>query len=157
MNEQTPKKNIIKLPHEIFHLVERARSRVKKVKLLQEEATFAVKSILQGAFRNDIIFDLPEGAPPFKADEYPAGKQPSPLNTVIKNAKALTTLRTDIPSVRKERIFTRMLETVFVEDAAILVAMKDKNLTEKYPTIDRDLVERALPDLFKGEKNPTTV
>ena len=47
----------------------------------------------------------------------------------------------------RERIYTQILESVSEDDAKILVAMKDKDMTTLYPTITKELVREAYPNL----------
>lgn len=59
-------------------------------------------------------------------------------------------VKTNLNTVRKEKIFIEMLESISVDEANLVVMIKDKKLTG-YKNITRKVVEEALPELFTGE------
>ena len=48
---------------------------------------------------------------------------------------------------KREKIFIDMLQSVPHKDAPLLIAMKDKKLTEIFPTINKELVQEVWPEL----------
>lgn len=149
--KQTPIKNVRILPHEIFALVADAASVEQRVKILQENATFELKTILQGAFQRDIEFDIPEGAPPYTPDKGPAGKQ---VQHISKAIRVLVHCVTSSPrrKEQKQSIFIKLLETVHADDAIILIAMKDRQIgipRGPYAKMSETTVRKAFPNLLK--------
>ena len=72
---RTPKAQV-KLPpnpfmHEILELVNDARSKPKKVEILKEYETPALKSIFIWNFDPSVVSLLPEGQVPYNANEVP--------------------------------------------------------------------------------------
>jgi len=141
-----PNKHITLLPHEVFEKVSEAKSVPDRVKILQENDSFSLKTILQVNFRDDIKFDFPEGAPPYKPDEMPPGNQRTTIGRLIRNLKDCVS-NAPGSDIRKERIYTQMLETVHAKDAEVLIAMKDKSLKKMYKGLTHNTVAKAFPTL----------
>ena len=145
---QKPNKHVQMLPHETFECVAKASTVDKRIKILQENATFALKTILQVNFRDDITFDFPEGKPPYKPDEMTVpGFQLRSIEKGIKLLKNCVSQNTKIPNIKKESIFIRLLESVHPKDAEILIAMKDKDLKSLYKGLTLATVKKAFPTL----------
>ena len=134
------------LPYEVLEKVSKAKTPITKVKALRDNDSFALKTILQVNYRDDISFDMPEGAPPYTPDPAPAGYQIKSIDNAIKGLKNCVSSST-FPQLKKEQFFIRLLETVHAEDAKAIIAMKDKALEELYPGLSRKLVEKAYPTL----------
>ena len=145
--KQTPAKFITKLPHETFEAVEASNNVKDRVKILQDNATFALKTILQVNFRDDITFDFPEGAPPYKKDEGAAGQQMQSIEKAIRQLKNIVSNNTRVNKVKKEKILIQLLETVHHKDAEVLIAMKDKDLKSLYKSLTMSTVKKAFPTL----------
>lgn len=146
MKTQTPKEHITLLPFEVLAKVSKAKTPITKVSTLQKNESFALKTILQANYKDAVVFDLPEGDPPYKADEGMPGEQLTNINKTIKRLSNCIKQNT-IPKWKKEEIFIKLLETVHAEDAKVLIAMKDKKLEEKYPGLSRKIVKKAYPTL----------
>lgn len=140
-----------KLPHEVFQLLEDTTKAADRVKILQDNESFGLKTVLQGAFHPGIVFDLPEGTPPFTPDPGPPGLQPVPFG------KAVTALArcvidknsaNKIIRFKKEKTFIGLLESVHPKDAEILIAVKDKKLHKLYALVTANLVRKAFPNLI---------
>ena len=140
-----PKSNL--LPHEILKLVTKAKTTAAKVKVLQDNESFALKTLIQGNFDPKIVLDVPEGSPPYKQDESPAGLQMSRIDSSIKMLGNLV-VGTPLPKMRKEMLFIQLLEGIHAEDAELVIAMKDKKLTDICPTLTKKVAEKAFPKLF---------
>jgi sulfatase maturation enzyme AslB (radical SAM superfamily) len=76
-------------PFEIFESVQGTDKVADRVRILQENESYELKTILQAAFRPDIKFDLPIGAPPYTPSPNPAGVNFSPLRK-LKAYRALS-------------------------------------------------------------------
>jgi hypothetical protein len=137
-----------KLPHEILKALTEAENHTSRVKILQDNESFTLKTILQGNFDDNVVLDLPEGAPPFRRDPAPAGLQMSRIDNSIKNLGYFVK-GSSLPPIRKEMLFVQLLESIHPEDADIIIAMKDKKLTKLCPVLSLALVRKAFPDLIK--------
>ena len=144
---QRPDKFVNLLPHEILQKVSESNNVKDRVKILKEYPTFALKTILQVNFRSDITFDFPEGAPPYKQDQGPVGKQTQSIEKAIRLLKNCVSQNKRVNNVKKEQVFIRLLETVHPKDAELLIAMKDKDIKSLYNGVTVSTVSKAYPDL----------
>lgn len=148
----TKRKHIKLLPHEVFEKIEAAKSVDERVSILQENASYAIKTILYAAYVSPHLkWDLPEGAPPYVEDVMPAGYQKAPVDIAIKGISDLlvgSTINGKFPRYQKEKRFISMLEAIHAKDAKILIAMKDRNLKTLYPKLTPALVKKAYPNLI---------
>ena len=131
------------LPHEIFDKVEEEKTEKGKIKALQTLSTWSSKTMLQVAYRDGVELDLPEGAPPFQkltTITKPYKRRLERLTACVKSSGA--------PKFKKEQQFIWLLETIHEQDANVLIACKDKKLTDLYPSITKELVKTALPKLL---------
>ena len=100
-----------------------------------------LRMVVNFAFRPEGKFALPEGDPPYKPDAAPMGM--SPANFIMEIKKWYIFTRKDIKSTRREQLFIQLLETVHPDEAKILLAVKDQNLTKLYKKITHKLVYEA--------------
>ena len=144
---KTAKNNVHKCPFEIFEAVQACSNQADRIKILLENESYELKTILQGSFRSDIVFDLPEGAPPYKKNTSPPGLAYSPLKKQIDIVRMLLVGNNSWNKLKKETSFIKFIEQLNEKDAEIIIAMKDKKLTKKYSTITTSLVKKAFPSL----------
>ena len=142
-----PNRHTVKHPFEIFEAVQACTKQADRVKILQENESYELKTILQAAFRKDIVFELPQGAPPYTPSPNPAGIMSSPLRKQIDVLALLVAGNNKWNKMKKEMAFIRLLENVHEKDAEIIVAMKDKKLTSLYSTLTSSLVKKAFANL----------
>ncbi len=147
MRPQTASNNRAKHPFEIFESVQSADKVTERVSILQENESYELKTILQVAFRSDIKFDLPSGAPPYAPSPNPAGIRFSPLRKQIDVLARLVVGNETYSKIKKEMAFIKLLENVHASDAEILIAMKDKKLHKKYTLLTASVVKKAFPNL----------
>jgi len=126
-----------------------AKDRTEALKVIANLVP-TVKTVLQCTYHRDIIFELPEGTPPYKEMETPENMG---HNRIPKEARkfAYFMKHNPIEKMKREKMFIEMLESVGPDEAKLLIMMKDKKLT--YKGFSRKLVEEALPELFVGEIN----
>jgi len=146
MKTKTPTDNLTLLPHEVLEKVSKSKTPITKVKTLQNNDSFALKTILQAYYRDDVVFDLPPGIPPYREDDGLPGEQVQTINKAIRNLKNCV-VQSKIPKWKKEQTFIRLLETVHAKDAKVLLDVKDKTLEESYPGLTRKIVVKAYPTL----------
>ena len=147
MRPQTASNNRAKHPFEIFESVQSADKQADRVRILQDNESYELKTILQAAFRSDIKFDLPLGAPPYTPSANPAGVNFAPLKKQVNTLPLLLVGNDTYNKIKKEMAFIRLLESVHASDAEIFVAMKDKKLHKKYSLLTVSLVKKAFPNL----------
>lgn len=147
MKTLTASNNKPKHPFEIFESVQGAPNATERVRILQQHESYELKTILQAAFRTDLQFDLPSGAPPYTPSPNPAGVNFSPLARQINVLPRLLVGNQTYGRIKKETEFIKLLEAVHAQDAEILVAMKDKKLHKKYSLLTASTVKKAFPNL----------
>ena len=110
--------------------------------IISEYAGDAVlKGIFENAFDTELKWSLPEGEPPFKPTAEPMGMTPTNLFQEIRRFYIFR--REDLNQLRRESLFIELIEGVHPDEAKVLVAIKDQNLTGLYPNITADLVAKG--------------
>jgi hypothetical protein len=134
---------------EFLEHVSKLKKKEEKVKMLQENDHFVIKTILQGAFDPKIKWLLPEGDPPYKPSDLVDQE-----NVLIHDARKLIHFveggNPGLKQLKREALFVEMLETVTPADAKLLCAIKDKKLPWK--TITPEIVNEAFPGLIGNEQ-----
>ena len=134
---------------EFLEHVSKLKKKEEKVKMLQENDHFVIKTILQGAFDPKIKWLLPEGDPPYKPSDLVDQE-----NVLIHDARKLIHFveggNPGLKQLKREALFVEMLETVTPADAKLLCAIKDKKLPWK--TITPEIVNEAFPGLISNEQ-----
>ena len=162
MTEQTKKKTIrktrVKLPpnpfiHEVLELVSKQRTKAKKIEILEEYSSDALKSILIWNFDQTVVSMIPEGEVPYKKNEVPVGTDHTSLRREWKNLYHFVKGGNDkISTIRRETMFIQMLEGLHPEESEIVCLIKDKALEDKY-NITYDVVRKAFPDIQWGGRS----
>jgi hypothetical protein len=139
--------------NEILDLIQEQETEEDKIKILQEYANDALKTLLIWNFDESIISLLPEGEVPYRPNENPLGTDHSSLRRDYKNLYNFVKGGNDsLSKVRRETIFIQILESLHPLEADILVLVKDKNLENKYD-ISFDIVQKAYPDIQWGNRS----
>ena len=144
---------------EILTKVNNAKDKPKKIAVLKENDSPHLRMILKGAFDPNIIWDLPKGTPPFIPNEVPAGTEHSWLRTESKKLWHFVKGADDgTKKVSKETMFLQILEGLHVDEANVLLNMKDKVLNKKYKGLTEAVVKEAFnwdDNFVKIEKGPS--
>tara|TARA_Y100001937_G_scaffold33358_1_gene47583 strand:+ start:1324 stop:1815 length:492 start_codon:yes stop_codon:yes gene_type:complete len=154
----TRKKARVKLPpnpfaHEVLELVSKQRTKAKKIEILKEYESDALKSILIWNFDQTVVSLLPEGDVPYKENEVPVGTDHTSLRREWKNLYHFVKGGNDgLSALRRETMFIQMLEGLHPEEAKILVLVKDKALEDKY-SVTYDIVRQSYPDIQWGGRS----
>ncbi len=154
----TTRKTRVKLPpnpfvHEILELVDKQRTKAKKIEILKEYDDLALKAILIWNFDPTAISVIPEGPVPYKENEVPVGTDHTSLRREWKNLYHFVKGGNDrLSAIRRETMFIQMLEGLHPEEAKIICLVKDKNLESKYK-ITYDMVQQAYPDIQWGGRS----
>ena len=148
----------VKLPpnpfiHEVLELASNQRSRAKKVEILQEYESDALKALFIWNFDDTVISMIPEGQVPYKENEVPVGTDHTSLRREYKHLYNFVKGGNDsLTSLRRETMFIQILEGLHPEEAKVLCLVKDKNLQSKYK-ITYDVVKEAFPDIQWGGRS----
>jgi|DEB0MinimDraft_4_1074332.scaffolds.fasta_scaffold01271_11 hypothetical protein len=132
---------------EILDKVSSAKTRKDKIDILQKNNIMPIRDVLRGTFDPNIQWNLPSGDVPYtpnKEESYPSTllKQHMKFKYFVRGLRESENLN----SIKREKMFIEICESVHPEDARILVSMINKKppvkgLTEK-------LVKEAYPDLI---------
>lgn len=140
------------LVSEIFDLIEKAKTKQEKVGLLKQYESAATRLILRLNFDPNLNMGLPEGEPPYKKEvDKPSGYQETNLVKEARRFYIWLDPKTQLPKVRKEKLFIEMLEGLHFSEADVLCLVKDRNLGKKYPSIKEGIVREAYPGLLPPE------
>ena len=122
----------------------------KKVEVLQEYATDALKAILIWNFDETAVSMVPEGEVPYEKNDVPIGTDHTSLRKEWKNLYHFVQGGNNTLSpIRRETMFIQMLEGLHPDEADILCLVKDGRLSEKYK-ITKEVVGKAYPDIAWG-------
>jgi len=134
---------------EVFEKFEKAKNRKERIQILKDQSQhWAMRDVLQGIFDDRVQWNLPKGPVPYTPNAEGA-PTPSTLRKQHMNFKYFVSgLRTseDLLTVKRERMFVDILESIDSRDAEILVSMINK----KPPVqgLTKKIVQEALPDLI---------
>ena len=129
---------------EVLTKVNNAKTKDKKIAILKDNDSEALRAIIKSSFDPNIQWVMPEGDVPYKPNEVPEGTEHTRLNQeyrqlwhYIKGADANT------PQFRKEQMFVQLLEGLHEDEAKVLCHAKDKVLHQKYKGLSDNVVKEA--------------
>lgn len=136
----------------IFQVLEQAstiKGTEEKINFLRNNNSPALQIILKYAYDPSIVWDLPEGAPPYTPCPYPAQEM-----RLMAEARRLYLFvkggNPNLTKIKRESLYIELLESVHPSDAVLLNAVKDKKIP--YKGITAKLVKEAFPDLIVEQK-----
>lgn len=134
---------------EILKLAAETKGTEQKIEVLRKHYNPTLGTILKYALDPSVKWDLPEGDPPYKQNEYP--DQQGVLYTEARRLYLfLEGGNNNLTKLRRETLFIQFLENLDPQDAKVILAAKDKKLPFKGLTLK--LIEQAYPGLLpKGE------
>ena len=133
--------------YEILDKVSAAKTRAEKINLLQNhQNNWAMKDLLRGTFDEAVVWILPTGKVPYE----PAEEKSHPSDWSQHNKKLAYFVKggpgEKMNTIKREKMFLDILETVHPRDAELLVGMINKKLPIKGVT--KKLVQEAFPNLI---------
>ena len=135
---------------EVLQKVSNAKTKSKKIELLQQYNTDALRMLLIWNFDESVVSQLPTGEVPFQANEAPVGTEHTVLE---KEARLLYNFvqggNNGLQQSRRENMFIQMLEGLHKDEANVLCLVKDKQLGKKYK-ITKACVTEAFPQINWG-------
>ena len=135
---------------EVLQKVSNAKTKAKKIELLQQHNTDALRMLLIWNFDDSVISELPAGEVPYTANEAPVGTEHTVLE---KEARLLYNFvqggNNGLQQSRRENMFIQMLEGLHKDEAKVLCLVKDKQLGKKYK-ITKACVSEAFPQINWG-------
>ena len=129
---------------EIFTQINNAKDKPKKIAVLKQYDKPYLRQLLKAAFYSKIEWDLPEGTPPFIANEAPVGTEHTLLKTEARRLfNFLKGGNNTLSKTRKETLFIQMLEGLHTTEADLLINIKDKRLNQVYKGLTEAVVKEA--------------
>ena len=132
--------------YETLEKIDKLKEHKRKVDQLKEAGDFVVLTIIQGAYSKNVDLKMPAGSPPYETNEGAEEKEVTKPNLGIMVRKVMDT---NIVQWKREKIFTEFLKSINPRDAELVIAMKDKDLTSVFPTINKELAQEAFPKYVK--------
>ena len=129
---------------EIATKVNNAKDKPRKLKVLQDHDSVALRQVLKGAFDPSIEWLLPKGDVPYTPNDAPLGTEHTVLSQEAKRLYLFTKGGDNTLSQNKrEMTFVQMLEGLSAEEAEFLVAVVNKKVNNKYKGFTANLVNEA--------------
>ena len=143
---------------EILDRVHKAKTKDKKIDILRQYKTDALKMFLKAGFDPNIQWVFPEGNVPYTPNDAPAGtdhtlliQETKKLWRFIKGADNVTR------QAQKENMFFQMLEGLHESEAKLLINAKDKKLHQIYKGLSANVIREAFgwDENFVAEQYPS--
>ena len=139
-----PVKTYTPLLSEVLTKVNNAKTKDKKIAVLKDNDSEALRMVIKSSFDPKIKWVLPEGQVPFKANEAPEGTEHTLLSQEVKRFYHFIEGADNVtPRMKKETMFIQMLEGLHKDEADILIVAKDKKLHQKYKGLSDNVVKTA--------------
>jgi hypothetical protein len=129
---------------EIAMKVNNAKDKPRKLKVLRDHDSIALRQVLRGAFDPKIEWALPKGEVPYSVNDAPIGTD----HTILaQEAKRLYLFikggDNTVKQNKRELLFVQLLEGLSAEEAEFLVAVVNKKINNKYKGFTANLVKEA--------------
>lgn len=135
---------------EVIKKASNAKTKAEKIKILQDNNSQALRSVLKWNFEPKIISDIPEGEVPFKRNDAPIGTEHTMLEREAKNLWRFIKGANSLARFKREQLFIQLLEGLHESEADIICLVKDKQLHKKY-RITKAVVTSAFPNIQWSE------
>ena len=144
---------------EIAMKVNNAKDKPRKLKVLQDNDSVALRQVLRGAFDSKIEWALPKGDVPYTVNDAPIGTDHTILSQEAKRLYLFIKGGDDtVKQNKRELLFVQLLEGLSAEEAEFLVAVVNKKVNNKYKGFTANLVKEAFDwddNFMKKEKRPS--
>ena len=138
----------MKLVYEVLEEARKKRAKADKIKVLQDNETWALKDILRGSTDTTVAFNLPAGSPPYN----PNRPESVPSNLLKRNKDFRWFVKggpgDGLKNFEREKRFIELLEGIHPEDAKLVINMISKKKPEG---VSRPVIDEAFPGLLKDE------
>ena len=136
--------------HEVLDAVHKAKTKQKKIEVLREYDSKALRYCLIWNYDESLKSAIPEGDVPY---------EPNPSPTIESQSKLASEYKTlynfieggnyELTNTRREVLFIQLLEALNPGEAEVLCLAKDKKLGRKY-RCSFPVVKEAYPDIVWG-------
>ena len=137
--------------YEVFDEFEHAKTTQDKIAILRNNATYALKNVLEGTFSPNITFCFKK-IPDYKPSDAPIGLGYSSIHQELGRVYLFQEnnpkVNPNLSHKRKEEILIQILESLEAKEAKIYADMLMKKQHVKGLTLS--VVKQAFPDLIKA-------
>jgi len=132
------------LMSEIATKINNAKDKPRKLKVLKDHDSVALRQVLKGAFDPKIEWLLPQGDVPYEVNDAPVGTEHTVLQQEAKRLYLFTKGGdSTLSNNKRETLFIQMLEGLSAEEAEFLVTVVNKKVNNKYKGFTGNLVKEA--------------
>ena len=132
------------LMHEVLKKVHNAKTKEKKIELLREHDTEALRMMIKSSFDPNIVWVMPKGNVPYTPNDAPAGTEHTRLATEAKKLYRFIRGGDNItPQFKKEQMFVQLLEGLHKDEAELICYAKDKQLHKIVKGLSAPVVRQA--------------
>ena len=138
---------------EVLQKVSNAKTKVEKVKLLQQYNSDTLRMLLIWNFDESISSAVPEGEVPYTVNDAPAGTEHTSLEHesrlffhFIKGGNE------NLTKAKRENMFIQLLEGLHKDEAEVVCMVKDKKLGKRYK-VTKAAVAEAFPQINWGGRS----
>ena len=129
---------------EIATKINNAKDKPRKLKVLKDNDSVALRQVLKGAFDPKIEWLLPMGDVPYTPNDAPVGTEHTLLQQEAKRLYLFTKGGdSSLSNTKRETLFIQILEGLSAEEAEFLVAVVNKKVNNKYKGFTANLVKDA--------------
>jgi hypothetical protein len=132
---------------EILEQASKMKKDQERIAWLQHHNSVALETVLRGAFDSTIVWQLPEGDPPYKPNDL-VDQQNQLYTECRKMYLFIEGGSPNLKQTKRETLFIEILETVDPKDAKLLLSIKNKKLP--YKNITPELVNKAFPGILSN-------
>ena len=137
---------------EVIKKASNAKTKAEKIKILRDNNTQALRSVLKWNFDPNITSDLPEGEVPYNKNDAPIGTEHTVLERESRNLWRFIKGANTLSRMKREQLFIQLLEGLHESEAEIVCLCKDKKLSDRYK-ITKEIVSEAYPDITWGNRS----
>ena len=135
---------------EVIKKASNAKTKTEKIKILKENNSQALRSILKWNYDPNIVSDLPEGEVPFTRNDAPIGTEHTVLEREYRNLWRFIKGANTLSNMKREQLFFQLLEGLHESEADIICLVKDGALQSKF-RITHAVVKEAFPEIQWSE------
>ena len=144
---------------ELATKINNAKDKPRKLKVLQDNDSVALRQVLKGAFDPKIEWELPDGDVPYTLNDAPIGTEHTVLSQEAKRLYLFTKGGDNsLTKNKRETLFIQMLEGLSGEESKFLITVVNKKINNEYKGFTANLVKEAFnwdDNFMKAEKKPS--
>jgi hypothetical protein len=144
---------------EIAAKINNAKDKPRKLKVLQDNDSVALRQVLKGAFDPNVVWELPMGDVPYTVNDAPIGTEHTVLSQEAKRLYLFTKGGDNsLTNNKRETLFIQMLEGLSAEESKFLITVVNKKINNEYKGFTSNLVKEAFDwddNFMKKEKKPS--